>query len=122
MAAIDWPATLPSFPLKSWSYLKKSSVIKSEMEIGPPKRRNRSTLSRPEVSGSLELDGAQLETFISFIEDDLGNGILPFNWPEFMSGIQKEVVLSVDTNGTLYTINQTGRDNYKVKLTLEIQP
>ncbi len=120
--AETWPAALPSMNLTGWKYSRASSILKSEMEIGPPKRRRRTTAQLAKVSGTLTLSAPQFEIFRNFVETDLNGGIEEIIWPEFIEGVQKNVVLDIDTNGDLYSVTQTGRGTFEVKLSLEIKP
>lgn len=117
---INWPASLPSFLVKDWNYKKKSSIIKSEMETGQPKRRRRTTSELAYPSGTLEVSSTQLSTFIDFVENTLAGGVLSFNWPEFITGSSKEVVLNIGTGEDLYSVKQVGENSYSLKLSLEV--
>ncbi len=117
-----WPDSLPGFILKSWSYKKKSSILKSEMEVGPPKRRRRTTAEMSVCNGTLELTAAQFEIFREFLEVNLYGGIKPFMWPDFIAGEPREVRLSIDTGGDLYSVKQSGKNSFKVSMTVEVHP
>ncbi len=120
--SVPWPDSLPSFDLTGWFYSRKSGIIKSEMEIGPPKRRRRTTAQMAKVSGTLSLSAAQVQTLRNFIDVELHGGIKEILWPEFVEGKPKRVVLSIDTNGDLYQITQVDDDTFKVRLTFEVLP
>ncbi len=120
--SVSWPGSLPSVELTGWNYQKKSGVIKSEMEVGPPKRRRRTTAQMAILSGKLLLSASQVETFRQFVETDLKGGMEVILWPEFIEGQQKEVVLSLDTNGDLYSVTQTSESTFEVRLKLEVLP
>jgi len=122
MSIPNWPEALPSFLLRDWSYGKQTSILKSDMEIGPPKRRKRTTAEGGSLTGSIEIDQQQFEVFKTFVESTLSGGINSFLWPDFISGTPKEVVLSIDTKGVLYSVSQTGENTFKIKLKLEVLP
>lgn len=119
--SVNWPAALPSVNLTGWKYQRKSSILKSDMEIGPPKRRKRSTSHWAVLTGTLDLTQAQFEAFAAFVETDLKGGIEYINWPDFISGTTKPAALSVDSKGELYTVTQTSENTFRVQLKLEIQ-
>jgi hypothetical protein len=120
--AINWPSTLPGHPIGSWSYKPQTSIIKSNMEVGEPKRRLRTTALYKKFSGTLEMSAAQVETFITFVETTLNNGVLTFNWPDFINDETVEVCLDINTNGALYNLTQISEYVYEVTLQLEIKP
>lgn len=119
--SVNWPTALPSVNLTGWKYTKQSAVLKSEMEIGPPKRRKRATSHWAVLTGTLDLTQAQFEAFTAFVETDLKGGIEYINWPDFISGNTKLAALSVDSKGELYTVTQTSENTFRVQLKLEIQ-
>lgn len=64
-AAVVWPATLPDI-LVGASDETIPPVVASENEVGPSKVRRRATRERRHVSTSLQLTGAQRQTFEQF--------------------------------------------------------
>ena len=121
-STIDWPSTLPSFPLTKWSYTHNVPVTVSEMEIGPPKIRLRETTDSRTINGTIVLDESQIEIFRDFVITTLSRGVYTFNWPDFITGVSIEVGLLLRTNGQLYSIKQTGDHTYEIGITLEVQP
>lgn len=97
-------------------------MLKTDMEVGPPKRRLRSTTPLTKLSGTLELDETQFGTFRTFIETTLVYGTLSFNFPDYINSTTMEVVLDINTGGDLYGITQSGNHTYKIDLKLEEVP
>lgn len=82
MALARWPASLPQYFLRSsYSEGTGKSVIRSEMDTGPAKLRRRSRAVVRPVDGSLLMTGDQYETFVTFVENTIGGGALPFEFP-----------------------------------------
>lgn len=76
----DWPATLPVKFLKG-SYDEEigDTVVKTSMEVGPAKRRPRSSISVDYISGSFILSLAQRNTLVDFYKNDVKR-TLKFNF------------------------------------------
>lgn len=77
----DWPATLPANPRRSGlTRQPRPNIVSFGTEVGPGKRRRRST-ARTKLWGlQFFMTATQLATFESFFEDDLKDGALSFNW------------------------------------------
>lgn len=76
-----WPLSLPTTPLQS-SYREgqqAGSAIRSNVETGPPKQRNRFTACIKPFQVAYAMTGAQLDTFWTFYRTTLGNGALSFD-------------------------------------------
>ena len=121
MSIVTWPDELPSFSLTSWSWKRGASIIESEMELGPPKRRRRSTASPDSVSGVLHLTASQIDVFRNFVDNDLGGGVLPFVWHDFVAGANRTARIKLQKDSA-YTIKQTGKTDYHIQMTLELDP
>lgn len=75
-----WPGTLPTPNLGGYSEQYIDPVIRTQMDSGPTKRRLRYTAVPKQVSVSLTLTNAQVQTLEAFYRDDLGYGSLPFDF------------------------------------------
>ena len=83
MATATWPATLPSsFLLDGFVETAPDNVIASEMEVGPPKTRRRSSAAVRRISGTLILTSTQLGVHDTFFTDTLYDGANPFDWAD----------------------------------------
>lgn len=79
MVPQPWPATLQDILNEaSFSYNKGSTVIVSEMEVGPPKKRRRATKSVDTFSCSITVTSAQFVTFQNYFDTTLAGGTIPF--------------------------------------------
>lgn len=75
-----WPASLPQSVLADVSRKRQSGMIRSQMDTGAAKQRKRFTAVVRQYQASMILTGAQLATFDSFYESDLGQGATSFTW------------------------------------------
>ncbi len=79
---MDWPSSLPQ-DFKSGTV--RCSIVDNklvtEMEVGPPKKRLRSTVEHRLISGELPpLTQEQFDTLMAFWRNDAGQGTIPFTW------------------------------------------
>lgn len=82
-----WPSTLPQRPpLEGFREHPGATVIRTPMEVGPPKHRPRYTHAITLWSMIWELDGDQLTTLQTFYEQTLGHGTVPFDFPHPRTG------------------------------------
>ena len=77
----QWPLTLSQCPILGWQETAASNVIEFDPDVGPPRRRRRSTLAGYEVSLQYRLSKAQLAILWAFWDTDLKDGALEFDWP-----------------------------------------
>ena len=83
----QWPATLPPAPLlDGFVETTPETVIRSEMDTGPAKVRNRTTAGVRKFSMSFLLDKSQTADFDSFYLGDLGGGANSFDFTHPRSG------------------------------------
>lgn len=78
--AATWPVSLPANPRRDLTWSPKSNVISFGTEVGKGKLRRRSTYRSKLWSLSFIMTDAQLADFVTFFEDDLEDGALPFEW------------------------------------------
>lgn len=117
-----WPITLPTIALRdSYQELQqKGSAIRSPMDAGPPKQRNRYSATLKPFAVTYEMTSAQADTFWTFYRDTLGNGALSFDGLPHPR-TQAAVTLRCDVS-TEPTVTPTGWDSYAVALKLEQLP
>jgi len=112
-----WPASLPQAPnMDSFSDIPQSTVIRSGMD-GLTKQRARFTAAVHDVSESYVLKRAQADTFIVFFRDDLDNGGIEFDKPDFLYG-----GTSVYQFAEPYDLKPLGGDMWRLSISLEKQP
>lgn len=80
-AVATWPADLPQTPLADgFTFEEATSVIRSEVDVGPAKVRRRSTATVGTFSMTLKLTAAQRGTLRDFFRHDLEEGARSFTW------------------------------------------
>ena len=81
MAANSWPATLPQLvSVVGYRERPPQTVVRTQMDVGPDKIRQRSSAGTREVQGELDLTEAQVEILDDFFVNDLSHGALDFDW------------------------------------------
>ncbi len=117
-----WPGTLPTVPLRD-SYREtqqQGSAIRTEMDHGPPKQRNRYRAQIKQYNVTFEMTGTQLDTFWTFYRDTLGNGALQFD------GLPTPRTLAVANHrfsvSSTPEVASVGYDSYVVSCVLEQLP
>lgn len=116
-----WPASLPQQVLVDG--YKRSfgvGVVRTPMEIGPAKQRQRFTAVPQPFSAMTEVDRTQLATFQAFWRDTLGQGALPFDWvdPETLAPITFQFIGDQPPSWN----PMPGSQVWQIVLTLEILP
>lgn len=76
----SWPASLPQRLMLPVTVTPRSAVVRTEMDVGPPKQRLRSTLVWKDVVGHMVLTGAQKAAFDAWWQNDIAQGALAFTW------------------------------------------
>lgn len=110
-----WPATLPSSPqINSLSGGPEDSVLRTKNDVGPMVMRNRFTGVCYRYQFSLLMTLAQVNILNAFFRDDLGNGALPFDFPDPVFGDTKEFSFI-----QVYTIQSIAAiDNYIITMAI----
>lgn len=86
-----WPSTLPQRPLRDgYQEQLETVVLRTSMDQGPAKQRKRFTAAVKPYDVSFLMTKTQLETFISFYEDDISYGSIVFDFPEPRTGVVHE--------------------------------
>lgn len=78
----SWPATLPPYPLvEDYAESPPNTMLRTEMDAGPAKMRQRYTAAPRPITGSVVLRSKlELEDFDTFFVTTLKGGTLPFTW------------------------------------------
>lgn len=116
MADIDWPAGLPQrFERQGYKDSPADNRVVTETDIGPPKKRRRSTIGIKTMSGTMKMTAAQLEDLEEFYYETVQE-TLPFNFPHpRLDG--DAVVTFKDWD----IVGETGPDTWRVALSFEQQ-
>ena len=89
-----WPPTVPEFVLLAgYSETPVSNWAEFQPEVGPPKRRRRSSISMSILACGIHATDVQLETFLTWYAGDLADGSLEF---------QREHPRTLETNVFLF--------------------
>ena len=75
-----WPSTLPQSQFVGVTEQDADAVLRTDMDTGPPSRRNKYTAHIMNVSTEIVLTGAQKKVFDTFYRETLKNGSLSFTW------------------------------------------
>ena len=82
-----WPTTLPQSPLQAgFSESLPNNVIRTSMDLGPPKVRRRDTAGVRPMVFKMKMSTAQVATLETFFEDDLSSGVMPFYYTHPRTG------------------------------------
>jgi len=81
MATFSWPAALYGFILRgSYKESPPDNTMRSEMDVGPPKTRRRSTANTRPFQIDHFFTAANLVIFDELYDNTLESGSLPFNY------------------------------------------
>lgn len=76
-----WPAGLPQVPLRQdFEYTFPETAIRTEMEVGPAKYRQRTSYNVEKVVISVALTAAQVATLLTFYKTTTLGGTIQFTW------------------------------------------
>ena len=114
-----WPNTLPKFALRE-DYAEgfKSTVVRSKMDTGHTKRRQRFINSPEDLSVTMPLNNAEIAIFKAFYEDELGNGALSFTYTHPRLDTSVTVAFKSDPEA----LKPEGATTYILSMKLEILP
>ncbi len=77
----SWPSDAPAkFLIDGYRRDPIDTVLRSETDTGPGKRRNRSTLQRHNIAGAMAATDAQKVAIETFYTTTLVRGALSFDW------------------------------------------
>lgn len=117
-----WPASLPDH-LEAGSYRESPPdlTIRTNMEVGPPAVRRRSTAGVRPIQGTLAaLTPAQVATLDDFYANTLASGAIRFDWvnPRTQAAVTMRM-----TDPPEYRARQAARGTrYDAALKLEVLP
>ena len=118
-----WPATLPHLGQIGAGYKSQDAVARSQMDAGPPSRRNRFTAITKDVNYQMPLTGIQAAILEMFHENTLRNGALSFDWISPLNGRPVQIAFKSPPE---FSVRVGDPDPNKrlwfVTLSLEIQP
>jgi hypothetical protein len=78
-----WPVSLPQMPLyNGLSVQPEKNRVDFWTDVGPGKRRRRSTARSQIMPVKFNMTEAQRAVFKAFYEDDTADGSLPFTWTD----------------------------------------
>jgi hypothetical protein len=118
-----WPVSLPPLGQTGAQIAADDSVLRSQMDAGPPTRRNRFTAITKSVSYIITLDGEQVETLDGFFHDTLRNGALSFDWIDPRNDSAAVFAFASPPQYTgLVGAEYPAERLWRVSLSLEIQP
>ena len=87
----EWPASLPDFPTTELTITPQRNVVSFEPEVGPSIDRRRGTAAGKIYSVRLPpITKTQFAAFQEFFEDTLGDGVLPFDHVDPITGTEYE--------------------------------
>jgi hypothetical protein len=88
MSNPTWPLSLPQRPLaQGYNEQAPNTVIRTQMEAGPPKVRRRFTAGIRILGLQLQLTAEQVETLDGFHDATLQGGALAFDWVHPRTGL-----------------------------------
>lgn len=112
-----WPATLPRPGPNNYSEAPQSGLLRSDMEMGPPKVRRRFTATATHLDIRVVMTAAQLSTLESFYTTDCLIGSLPFDYthPRTNAAVKARFIQP-------YQFSALGRGYWSVAIPLEVLP
>lgn len=114
-ASVNWPSELPTCPETQYSESYKDNVIRSDMDAGMQKMRQRYTRQQRLLSLSYLLTDSQLSTFSTFFNNIKG-GSLPFNFTDPVGGGAIVVRLTKAVNGPTYVTKNLWRVQFEAEV------
>jgi hypothetical protein len=117
-ASFTWPSTLPASPvINNYQESFKDNVIRSDIDAGPMKTRQRYTRAQRMLQVSFVLTDAQKITFTNFFNSIKG-GALPFNWADPVTGTS----IVVRMTGAVTGPNYVNINLWQVSFQVEVLP
>ena len=112
----QWPATLAQCPMIGWQEGFAPNVIEFNPDVGYPRRRRRSTARTYELAVVYKMSKAELATLWAFVENDIVDGALLFDWPNpRLNGALSPAMLA-----TMPTVSQNTNDFYQVSFNVTV--
>lgn len=115
---ISWPESLPTAPLLT-PYREKppETALRTQMEQGPAKLRQRTTAGVGDIEVAYLLSAAQTATLEDFYHDTLAGGSLPFAYTHPRKGVE----VAARFKKPPQIVSGNGR-YFELRLELEILP
>jgi hypothetical protein len=114
-ASVTWNAGLPTCPETNYEESFKDNVIRSEMDAGMQKTRQRYTRQQKMLSLSYLLTDSQKATFYTFF-DNIKGGALPFNLPNPLGGSSIVVRMTGGLTGPSFVTKNLWRIQFQVEV------
>lgn len=116
-----WPASLPQRPLQDgYSEELENVVISSGVDIGPAKKRRRTSAGVVKFSLSFLMTSTQLATFKTFFETDISYGAVKFTFPDPASQVSSD--FRIDLGEGAPRVEPLSGGQYKVSFAAEKLP
>ncbi len=113
-----WPVSLPQRPLaNSFQEQAPDLLLRSQMDQGPDKTRQRYTAGVRNMQMQMTLTAAQVETLDNFFINDLSGGAAKFDWVHPRTAAAETFRFTEPPN-----YSQLTKGAYSVSLNLEILP
>jgi hypothetical protein len=120
MAIPNWPTGLPQSPQKGFKESIGQNIIRSAMDAGPAKMRNRG--KRPNTMDlSFILTTAQTTILENFIKTDLA-GVKRFSFPHPRTASIVEARIVPQGEGEFYGLEYLAPGYWKTSLKFEVLP
>lgn len=120
MASNTWPSDLPDKPLREgYQETPPQTQIRTEMDTGPDKVRQRFTANVREYNVQIIIDNSQLDSFDTFYTDTTSGGAEKFDYDNPRSGTTEEFRFVVPPDPQYEAL---GGDLYRVSFKLEQLP
>lgn len=117
-----WPGTLPQNQFIGLTEVDVDAVLRTQMDSGPPSRRNRFAASMRFVRTPIILTGSQKQTFDTFFRTTLKNGSLAFDWEDPTTDATVSFAFRGPPQWGLVTGGDVNSRKWSAILNLEIQP
>ncbi|MEW6263386.1 MAG: hypothetical protein AB1641_09930 [Thermodesulfobacteriota bacterium] len=113
-----WPATLPQeLEVRGFKEEFPNALLRTPMDSGPPKQRQRFTAAPTPITGQQTLTTAQRATLYTFFVDTLGHGADVFDWVHPVTGAACEFRFKAPPS-----LTPLGQDSWIASYELEIMP
>lgn len=113
-ASVNWPSTMPC-PERDYGESFKDNVIRSDMDTGEQKTRQRYTRIQRMLKLSYLMTDAQKTAFTTFYTAIKG-GALPFNFAEPIGGSAIVVRMTGAVSGPTFVTNNLWRVQFEVEV------
>tara|TARA_Y100000114_G_C11702584_1_gene299185 strand:+ start:78 stop:443 length:366 start_codon:yes stop_codon:yes gene_type:complete len=119
----SWPASLPQTVLASATRTRQAGKIRSGMDTGAPKQRQRFTATVKNYDVEIIVTGAQLATFDTFYKTTINNGTDSFTWTDPFTGASATLRFREEPSETVIKPDSTANNRlFKISLPLEELP